>query len=219
MAEKKNAAPAKSGKTAKPKKTEKPKESTPSAVDSVRGEAPEPRLKKKYFLEIQKALMNELKLSNVIQVPKIQKITLNVALGEAIGNPKLLDMAAKEVGLITGQKPVLTKARKSIAGFKLREGMPIGVMVTLRGDIMWEFLDRLISIALPRIRDFKGVNDRSFDGNGNYSLGLKEQIIFPEIKYDEITMSHGFDISIVTTAKDNATAKALLTHLGMPFRK
>lgn len=219
MAEKKNAAPAKSGKTAKPKKTEKPKESTPTAVDSVRGEAPEPRLKKKYFLEVQKALMNELKLSNVMQVPKIQKITLNVALGEAIGNPKLLDMAAKEVGLITGQKPVLTKARKSIAGFKLREGMPIGVMVTLRGDIMWEFLDRLISIALPRIRDFKGVNDRSFDGNGNYSLGLKEQIIFPEIKYDEITMSHGFDISIVTTAKDNATAKALLTHLGMPFRK
>jgi large subunit ribosomal protein L5 len=219
MAEKKNAAPAKSGKTAKPKKTEKTKESTATNLESVRGEAPEPRLKKKYFLEIQKSLMAELKLSNVMEVPKIQKITLNVALGEAIGNPKLLDMAAKEVGLITGQKPVMTKARKSIAGFKLREGMPIGVMVTLRGDIMWEFLDRLISIALPRIRDFKGVNDRSFDGNGNYSLGLKEQIIFPEIKYDEITMSHGFDISIVTTAKDNATAKALLTHLGMHFRK
>ena len=219
MAEKKNAAPAKSGKTAKPKKVEKSKETALPTAEPVRGKAQEPRLKKRYFSEIQKSLMAELKLSNVMQVPKIQKVTLNVALGEAIGNPKLLDMASKELALITGQKPVLTKARKSIAGFKLREGMPIGVMVTLRGDIMWEFLDRLISIALPRIRDFKGVNDRSFDGNGNYSLGLKEQIIFPEIKYDEITMSHGFDISIVTTAKDNATAKALLTHLGMPFRK
>ena len=163
--------------------------------------------------------MKELNLTNVMQVPRLVKVTLNVALGEAIGNPKLLDMAAKELGLITGQKPVTTKARKSIAGFKLREGMPIGVMVTLRGDTMWEFLDRFISIALPRIRDFKGVNDKSFDGNGNYSIGLKEQIIFPEIKYDEITMSHGFDISIVTTASDNASSKKLLELLGMPFRK
>ncbi|EQD24907.1 MAG: 50S ribosomal protein L5 [Leptospirillum sp. Group IV 'UBA BS'] len=173
----------------------------------------------RYFSEIQPKLMEELNLKNVMQVPKISKITLNVALGEAIGNPKLLDMASKELALITGQKPVTTKARKSIAGFKLREGMPIGVMVTLRGDVMWEFLDRLISVALPRIRDFKGINERSFDGNGNYSLGLKEQIIFPEIKYDEITMSHGFDISIVTTASDNASSKKLLSHLGLPFRK
>ncbi|MGC8500244.1 MAG: 50S ribosomal protein L5 [Leptospirillia bacterium] len=219
MAEKKAPAPAKSGKTAKPKKDVKGKETAAPAVEAVRTKSSEPRLKIRYFKEIQPNLMSELKLSNVMQVPKIVKVTLNVALGEAIGNPKLLDMASKELALITGQKPVMTKARKSIAGFKLREGMPIGVMVTLRGDIMWEFLDRLISIALPRIRDFKGVNDRSFDGNGNYSLGLKEQIIFPEIKYDEITMTHGFDISIVTTAKDNVTSKALLTHLGMPFRK
>ena len=219
MAEKKSPTPAKSGKTAKPKKDAKTSETTAPSVDAVRTKSSEPRMKIRYFKEIQPNLMRELKLSNVMQVPKIVKVTLNVALGEAIGNPKLLDMASKELALITGQKPVLTKARKSIAGFKLREGMPIGVMVTLRGDIMWEFLDRLISIALPRIRDFKGVNDRSFDGNGNYSLGLKEQIIFPEIKYDEITMTHGFDISIVTTAKDNPTSKALLTHLGMPFRK
>ena len=142
-----------------------------------------------------------------------------MALGEAIGNPKLLDMASKELGLITGQRPVTTKARKSIAGFKLREGMPIGVMVTLRGDIMWEFLDRLISIALPRIRDFKGINERSFDGNGNYSLGLKEQIIFPEIKYDEITMSHGFDISIVTTATDNESSKKIVISTWAAFQK
>ena len=219
MAEKKSAAPAKSGKTAKPKKVEKSKDLTPSPSEQVRGKSSEPRLKKRYFAEIQKSLMTELNLSNVMQVPKIQKVTLNVALGEAIGNPKLLDMASKELSLITGQKPVLTKARKSIAGFKLREGMPIGVMVTLRGDIMWEFLDRLISIALPRIRDFKGVNDRSFDGNGNYSLGLKEQIIFPEIVYDKVDAIRGMDIIFVTTAKTDAEAKALLKGFNLPFAK
>jgi large subunit ribosomal protein L5 len=218
MAEKVQKAPAKSGK--KPgKKVEESSVSSSKSTSNNRTKSIEPRLKVRYFSEIQSKLMKELNLSNIMQVPKLSKITLNVALGEAIGNPKVLDMAAKEIALITGQKPVLTKARKSIAGFKLREGMPIGVMVTLRGDIMWEFLDRLISIALPRIRDFKGINARSFDGNGNYSLGLKEQIIFPEIKYDEISMSHGFDISIVTTAQDNASSKVLLTHLGLPFRK
>ncbi len=218
MAEKKNSAPAKSGKKPSKKPQESPKGS-PKSTSSSREKSIEPRLKERYFSEIQPRLLQELNLKNIMQVPKLSKITLNVALGEAIGNPKLLDMASKELALITGQRPVTTKARKSIAGFKLREGMPIGVMVTLRGDIMWEFLDRLISIALPRIRDFKGINERSFDGNGNYSLGLKEQIIFPEIKYDEITMSHGFDISIVTTATDNASSKKLLTLLGLPFRK
>ncbi len=218
MAEKTLKAPAKSGK--KPgKKVEESSVSSSKSTSANRTKSIEPRLKTRYFSEIQPKLMKELNLSNIMQVPKLSKITLNVALGEAIGNPKVLDMASKELALITGQKPVLTKARKSIAGFKLREGMPIGVMVTLRGDIMWEFLDKLISVALPRIRDFKGINERSFDGNGNYSLGLKEQIIFPEIKYDEISMSHGFDISIVTTAHSNANSKVLLTHLGLPFRK
>ena len=219
MAEKKGTAPAKSGKKAKTK-SESSKSTAPKRTAPPKGERPtEPRLKTRYLNEIQPQLMKELKFKNVMQVPKLSKITLNVALGEAIGNPKLLDMASKELELITGQKPVLTKARKSIAGFKLREGMPIGVMVTLRGNIMWEFLDRLIAIALPRIRDFKGVNDRSFDGNGNYSLGLKEQIIFPEIKYDEVSMFHGLDVSIVTTARDNASSKKLLSLLGMPFRR
>lgn len=219
MAEKKGTAPAKSGKKAKTK-SESSKSTAPKRTAPPKGERPtEPRLKTRYLKEIQPQLMKELKFKNVMQVPKLSKITLNVALGEAIGNPKLLDMASKELELITGQKPVLTKARKSIAGFKLREGMPIGVMVTLRGNIMWEFLDRLIAIALPRIRDFKGINDRSFDGNGNYSLGLKEQIIFPEIKYDEVSMFHGLDVSIVTTARDNASSKKLLSLLGMPFRK
>jgi large subunit ribosomal protein L5 len=217
MAENKSQPKVKSVKQSKDK-AEKPK-GTSTAKSNDRIKAVEPRMKTRYFSEIQPRLMKDLNLSNVMQVPRLVKITLNVALGEAIGNPKLLDMASKELALITGQRPVTTKARKSIAGFKLREGMPIGVMVTLRGDTMWEFLDRFVSVALPRIRDFKGVNDRSFDGNGNYSIGLKEQIIFPEIKYDEITMSHGFDISIVTTASDNASSKKLLELLGMPFKK
>lgn len=217
MAEKKNTASVKPVKQTKAKTEKTPKVSAPQSFG--RDKNIEPRMKVRYHSEIRPQLMKDLALKNVMQVPRLVKITLNVALGEAIGNPKLLDMASKELGLITGQKPVSTKARKSIAGFKLREGMPIGVMVTLRGDTMWEFLDRFISIALPRIRDFKGVNDRSFDGNGNYSIGLKEQIIFPEIKYDEITMTHGFDISIVTTATDNASSKKLLELLGMPFKK
>jgi len=217
MAEKKNTASVKAVKQTKAKTEKLFKE--PVQKSFGRNKTIEPRMKVRYQSEIRPQLMKDLALKNVMQVPRLVKVTLNVALGEAIGNPKLLDMASKELGLITGQKPVSTKARKSIAGFKLREGMPIGVMVTLRGDTMWEFLDRFISIALPRIRDFKGVNDRSFDGNGNYSIGLKEQIIFPEIKYDEITMTHGFDISIVTTATDNASSKKLLELLGMPFKK
>lgn len=162
--------------------------------------------------------MKEFKYKNVMQVPKVQKIVLNVGMGEAITNMKLLEAAVKELAAITGQRPVITKAKKSIATFKLREGMPIGCMVTLRGEIMYEFLDRLISFALPRIRDFKGVSGKSFDGRGNYTLGVKEQLMFPEIKYDEIAAVHGMDIVIVTTAKTNEEGKKLLNLLGMPFR-
>lgn len=176
------------------------------------------RLKEKYKKEVISALMTEFKYKNVMQAPKVEKIVLNVGMGEAISNMKLLEAAVKELAAITGQRPVITKAKKSIATFKLREGMPIGCMVTLRGDMMYEFLDRLISFALPRIRDFKGVSGKSFDGRGNYTLGVKEQLMFPEIKYDEIAAVHGMDIVIVTTAKTNEEGKKLLNLLGMPFR-
>lgn len=178
-----------------------------------------PRLRTKYIKEVSSELIKKLSLKNVMEAPKLQKITINVALGEAVANPKLLDTAVKELEAITGQKSVKTKAKKSIAGFKLREGMPIGVKVTLRGNIMWEFLDRFISIALPRIRDFKGLNDKSFDGRGNYTTGLKEQIIFPEIKYDEVAMFHGMDICFSTTARTDAHGRELLSLLGIPFKK
>lgn len=178
-----------------------------------------PRLKEKYKKEIIPLLMKEFSYKNVMQVPKVVKVVLNVGLGEAIQNIKLLDAAQKELSLITGQRAVATKAKKSIAGFKLREGMPIGCKVTLRGDKMYEFLDRLISVALPRIRDFKGVSGKAFDGMGNYSLGIKEQFIFPEIDYDKVEMAHGMDVSICTSAENDAESKALLKHLGMPFGK
>ena len=181
--------------------------------------APFPRLKKKYEDSIRNALMKELSLGNVMEAPKLSKITINVGLGEAVANPKLLDSAVKELELISGQKAVKTKARKSIAGFKLRERMPIGSMVTLRGNKMWEFLDRFISIALPRIRDFKGLNEKAFDGRGNFTTGLREQIIFPEIKYDEVSLFHGMDITFSTTARTDNEGRALLKHLGIPFRK
>ncbi|MEK6679717.1 MAG: 50S ribosomal protein L5 [Nitrospirota bacterium] len=177
------------------------------------------RLKEKYKKEVIPALMTEFKYKNIMQAPKVEKIVLNVGMGEAISNMKLLEAAVKELAAITGQRPVITKAKKSIATFKLREGMPIGCMVTLRGNMMYEFLDRLISFALPRIRDFKGVSGKSFDGRGNYTLGVKEQLMFPEIKYDEIAAVHGMDIVIVTTAKTNEEGKKLLNLLGMPFRK
>ena len=176
------------------------------------------RLKDRYVKEIIPDMMKEFSYRNVMEVPKVEKIVLNVGLGEAIQNIKLLDAAQKELSVITGQKPVVTKAKKSIASFKLRKGVPIGCKVTLRGDRMYEFLDRLISIALPRIRDFKGISGKSFDGRGNYSLGLKEQFIFPEINYDKVEMVHGLDITICTTAKSDNESKALLRHLGMPFR-
>lgn len=177
-----------------------------------------PRLKDKYTNEIVPAMMKEFSYNNIMQVPKIHKIVLNVGLGEAIQNIKLLDAAQKEFSMVTGQKPVVTKAKKSIASFKLRQGMPIGCKVTLRGNRMYEFLDRLISVALPRIRDFRGVSGKSFDGRGNYSLGLKEQFIFPEIDYDKVEMVHGLDVAICTSAKTDKESKALLRYFGIPFR-
>jgi large subunit ribosomal protein L5 len=152
-------------------------------------------------------------------VPKIEKITLNIGLGEATGNPKLMDGAVAELGQIAGQKPVVTKAKKSIAAFKLREGMPIGCMVTLRGNRMYEFFDRFISVALPRVRDFRGVSSKSFDGRGNYTMGVKDQLIFPEIDYNKVDKTKGMNITITTTAKTDAEALALLRHMGMPFRQ
>ncbi|MFI5294752.1 MAG: 50S ribosomal protein L5 [Thermodesulfovibrionales bacterium] len=177
-----------------------------------------PRLKEKYKKDIIPAMMKEFSYKNIMQAPKIQKVVLNVGLGEAITNIKLLDAAQKELAMITGQKALVTKAKKSIATFKLRQGMPIGCKVTLRGDVMYEFLDRLISAALPRIRDFRGVSGKSFDGRGNFALGLKEQIIFPEIDYDKVDMVHGMDVIICTSAKTDKESKALLRYLGVPFR-
>lgn len=179
----------------------------------------QPRLKEKYIKEVVPKMMKEFSYKNVMEVPKIQKVVLNVGLGEAIQNIKLLDSAQRELAAITGQKPVVTKAKKSIASFKLRKGMPIGCKVTLRGNRMYEFLDRLISLALPRIRDFKGVSSKSFDGRGNYSMGLKEQFIFPEIDYDKVEMVHGLDITICTNAKTDKESKKLLEYMGMPFRR
>jgi large subunit ribosomal protein L5 len=177
-----------------------------------------PRLKEKYLGEVVPNMMKEFSYKNIMEVPRIQKIVLNVGLGEAIQNIKLLDAAQKELSMITGQKAVVTKAKKSIAAFKLRKGVPIGCKVTLRGKIMYEFLDRFISLSLPRIRDFRGISGKSFDGRGNYCLGLKEQFIFPEIDYDKVEMVHGLDIVFCTSAKTDKESKALLRYFGMPFR-
>ncbi|MBM4372184.1 MAG: 50S ribosomal protein L5 [Deltaproteobacteria bacterium] len=177
------------------------------------------RLKDRYDSEIVPKLREEFGYSNPMEVPRLTKIVVNMGLGEAIQNANLIEASQRELAAITGQKPVVTKARKSIATFKLREGMSIGCMVTLRKDRMWEFLDRLVNLALPRVRDFRGVSPRGFDGRGNFTLGLKEQIIFPEIDYDKVQKIKGMNISIVTTARKDDEARALLTHLGMPFRK
>jgi large subunit ribosomal protein L5 len=175
------------------------------------------RLKQKYQEEVLPAMMKEFGYKNSMQVPRLEKITVNVGLGEATQNIKALDTTVAEVSAITGQKPVVTRAKKSIANFKLREGVPIGCMVTLRQDRMYEFLDRLIHVALPRVRDFKGVSDRSFDGRGNYSLGLREQIIFPEIQADKVEKTRGMTVSFVTSAKTDNEGRTLLKLLGMPF--
>lgn len=177
------------------------------------------RLKGKYKKEVVPILMKEFSYKNIMQVPKLKHIVLNVGMGEAIQNIKLLDAAVKELATITGQRPVITRSKKSIASFKLRKGMPIGCKVTLRGDRMYEFFDKFISVALPRIRDFKGVSGKAFDGRGNYAFGTKEQIIFPEINHDKIESIYGMDIIIVTSAETNNEGKALLKHLGIPFRE
>ena len=177
------------------------------------------RLRQRFQKEIAPALMKELELQNPMAVPRLHKVVINMGVGEATQNAKVLDPAVNELGQITGQKPVVTKAKKSIAAFKVREGMPIGAMVTLRGDRMYEFVDRLINIALPRVRDFRGVSTKSFDGRGNYTLGLRDQLIFPEIDYAKVDKTKGMNVTIVTTARNDNEARALLKHMGMPFRQ
>jgi large subunit ribosomal protein L5 len=176
------------------------------------------RLKERYQKEVAPAIAKEFGIKNPMAVPRLEKIVVNMGMGEAIANAKILDTAADEVRAIVGQKPVITKAKKSIASFKLRQGMPIGVMVTLRGDRMYEFLDRLVSIALPRVRDFRGVSPKAFDGRGNYTIGVREQLIFPEIDFNKVEKMRGMNISIVTTARNDEQARSLLKSLGMPFR-
>ena len=178
-----------------------------------------PRLKARYHEEIAPRLHKELALTNVMQVPKLDKIVVNMGLGEANTDRKVIEQATDELSLISGQKPRVNRARKSIAGFKLREGTPIGVSVTMRGDRMWEFFDRLLAVAIPRVRDFRGLSPRSFDGRGNYTFGVTEQLIFPEINFDDVTSTRGMDITICTTADNNEHAKALLDAFGFPFRK
>ncbi|MXX09826.1 MAG: 50S ribosomal protein L5 [Nitrospira sp. SB0677_bin_15] len=194
------------------------KETKPAAKPKAVQAGSPPRLRDLYRNEVVPRMMKEFSYANPMQVPRVERVVLNVGMGEAIQDVKLLDSAVAELALITGQKPVVTKAKKAIAGFKVRQGMPIGAKVTLRGSRMYEFLDRLLNIGLPRIRDFRGVSPKAFDGRGNYTFGLKEQLTFPEIKYDNVAAIHGMDITIVTSAQRNDEAKSLLTHLGMPFR-
>jgi large subunit ribosomal protein L5 len=177
-----------------------------------------PRLRTKFEKEVAPALLKELDLKNAMAVPKLNKIVINMGMGEATQNSKILDPAVNELGQITGQKPIVTKAKKSIAAFKVREGQAIGTMVTLRGDRMYEFLDRLLNIVLPRVRDFRGVSTKSFDGRGNYTIGLHDQLIFPEISYEKVDKQKGMNVTIVTTAANDNQARTLLKHLGMPFR-
>ena len=177
-----------------------------------------PRLRLRFDKEVAPALLKELELKNAMAVPRLNKIVVNMGMGEATQNSKILDPAVNELGQITGQKPIVTKAKKSIAAFKVREGQPIGTMVTLRGDRMYEFFDRLVNIVLPRVRDFKGVSTKSFDGRGNYTMGLHDQLIFPEISYEKVDKLKGMNVTIVTTAANDNQARTLLKHLGMPFR-
>jgi len=177
------------------------------------------RLKEKFVKEVTPALMSKFNYKSVMQVPQLDKIVINMGVGDAVANAKALDNAVEELATITGQKPVVTRAMKSIAGFRLREGMPIGAKVTLRGERMYEFLDKLVSVSLPRVRDFRGISKKAFDGRGNYTLGIKEQLIFPEIDYDKVSKVRGMDIVIVTTANTDEEARELLTQFGMPFQK
>jgi large subunit ribosomal protein L5 len=202
------------GKGRRPQETK----AAPQAEVVSTAEIEAPRFYLKYNKEVVAALTKQFSYKNPMQVPRLEKIVVNMGLGAAVANPKIIDAAVEEIRAITGQKPVVTRSKKAIASFKLRAGLPIGVMVTLRGPRMWEFADRLITISLPRVRDFRGVSRKAFDGKGNYTLGLKEQIIFPEINYDRIDVIKGLNISFVTTAKNDEEGRALLQHLGMPFR-
>ena len=178
-----------------------------------------PRLKTQYEETIRPKLQEEFSYANVMEIPKVEKVVLNIGLGEATTNPKLLEKAMVELGQITGQKPVMRRAKKSVSNFKLREGQPIGCSVTLRGSMQWEFLDRLLTVALPRVRDFSGVSPKAFDGRGNYTFGIREQTIFPEVDYDQVERVTGMNVTVVTSANTDAEAKSLLTHLGVPFRQ
>jgi large subunit ribosomal protein L5 len=196
-----------------------PKEGKPAPAKDSKPASVKARLRERYLKTVVPALTKEFSYKNVMAVPKLDKISINIGLGEATQNAKLMDGAVNELGQITGQKPVVTKARKSIAAFKLRENMSIGCMVTLRGDRMYEFFDRLVNVALPRVREFRGVSTKSFDGRGNYTLGVKDQLIFPEIDYAKVEKTKGMNISITTTAKTDAEGLALLRQMGMPFRQ
>ncbi|MEE9181909.1 MAG: 50S ribosomal protein L5 [candidate division NC10 bacterium] len=210
------------------KKSEKTPKTEPEAAKGEPQPRPEPkgpptpkappRLRERYRQQMVPTLMKRFGYKNIFQTPRLSKVVINMGLGEAVANVKVIDNALEELAIISGQRPVITRAKKSEAGFKLRTGMPIGCKVTLRGDRMYEFLDRFLNVALPRIRDFRGVSPHSFDGRGNYALGVKEQLIFPEIKYDKVDMVRGMDICIHTTARNDEEAKALLEHLGFPFR-
>lgn len=182
-------------------------------------DVPIPRLKAAYLETLRHDLVRQLELGNIMEVPRLQKIVVNMGVGDAVGQPSLLDGAVADLATISGQKPLVTRAKKSVAGFKLRQGNPIGAKVTFRGNRMWEFLDRLISIAIPRIRDFRGLDPQAFDGAGNYTFGLTEQLVFPEVDYDNIDQVRGMDITIVTTARNDAEGRALLLALGFPFRR
>jgi large subunit ribosomal protein L5 len=204
---------------AKDKKSSKDSAQEQKAPEQVRHSAKErPRLRSRFEKEVAPALLKELELDNKMAVPRLHKIVVNMGVGEATQNAKVLDPAVNELGQITGQKPVVTRARKSIAAFKVREGQAIGAMVTLRGDRMYEFFDRLVNVVLPRVRDFRGVSTKSFDGRGNYTLGLHDQLIFPEISYEKVDKLKGMNVTIVTTAANDNQARSLLKHLGMPFR-
>jgi large subunit ribosomal protein L5 len=208
------------------KKGKAPKEAAPEAEPQEKGKKAKPkgpqeppRLRVRYSKEVIPALMKHFNYKNVMAVPKLEKIVINMGLGEAIANAKILDVAVDELGRIAGQRPVITRAKKSIANFKLRQNMPIGAAVTLRGERMFEFLDRLVSIVLPRVRDFRGVSTKSFDGRGNYTLGLRDQLIFPEIPYEKVDKIRGMNVTVVTTARTDDEARELLKQLGMPFRQ
>ncbi len=204
---------------AKDKKSSKESGQEQKAPEQARHSAKErPRLRAKFDKEVAPALLKELELKNAMAVPRLNKIVVNMGMGEATQNSKVMDPAVNELGQISGQKPIITKAKKSIAAFKVREGQAIGTMVTLRGDRMYEFFDRLVNIVLPRVRDFKGVSTKSFDGRGNYTIGLHDQLIFPEISYEKVDKQKGMNVTIVTTAANDNQARTLLKHLGMPFR-